>query len=96
MNFGLSQTELEAIRRVIAAHPAVREAVIFGSRALGRQNPRSDVDLALSGDLAPLEAESIALELEELPIPVQFDVRALDAIRHPGLRAHIARVGKAL
>jgi predicted nucleotidyltransferase len=96
MNFGLSETTVTAIRNVLAGHPAVEEAVVFGSRALGREHSRSDVDIALRGQLAPLETEGIALELEELPVPVQFDVLSLEAIRHRGLREHIARVGKVL
>jgi predicted nucleotidyltransferase len=95
MKFGLSDDNLAAIRAVLARHPAVQEAVVFGSRALGREHSRSDIDIALRGAL-PLEAEGIALELEELPVPVPFDVQSLEAIRHTGLREHIARSGKVL
>lgn len=96
MNFGLSETALAAIRLVLAGHPAVQEAVVFGSRALGRAHSHSDVDLVLFGDLPLLEAEGVALELDELPIPVHFDVQAMNAIQHHGLREHIARVGQVL
>ncbi len=96
MNFGLSEATVTAIRGVMARHPSVQEAIVFGSRALGREDQRSDVDIALRGQLAPLEAEGIALELEELPVPVQFDVQSLNAIRHRGLCEHIARVGQVL
>lgn len=96
MNFGLSETAVAAIRTILARHSSVQEAIVFGSRALGREHSRSDVDIALRGHLPPLEAESIALELEELPVPVQFDVHSLDAIRHRALREHIAPVGQVL
>lgn len=96
MKFGLPETTLASIREVLARHPAVQEAVVFGSRALGREHARSDVDIALRGPLPTLEAEGIALELEELPVAVQFDVQRLDAIHHRGLREHIARVGQVL
>jgi predicted nucleotidyltransferase len=96
MTFGLSETTVTAIRDELTRHPAVQEAIVFGSRALGRENPHSDVDIALRGNLPLLEAEGIALELEELPVPVRFDVQSLGAIRHPGLLKHIARVGKLL
>ncbi|MCB9731986.1 MAG: hypothetical protein H6745_05060 [Deltaproteobacteria bacterium] len=36
---------------------------------------------------------SAVIQLEELPLPYVFDVVALDAVRHEGLREHIARVG---
>jgi uncharacterized protein len=96
MNFGLSGATVAAIRSIMARHPSVQEAIVFGSRALGREDQRSDVDIALRGQLDPLEAEGIALELEELSIPVQFDVQSLNAIRHRGLCEHIARVGQIL
>lgn len=55
--------------------------------------PSSDVDLALEGIDDPLVAEAIASELDELPLPYRFDVKALAAIRHAALLQHIARVG---
>lgn len=96
MTFGLTPESLESVRLILARHQAVSEAIIFGSRALDRAHPRSDVDLALCGDLQPLDAERIALELDELPVPVRFDVQALNSIRHRELREHISRVGKSL
>ncbi len=96
MTFGLSESAVADIRRVLARHPAVEEAIVFGSRALGRETPQSDVDIALRGELSPLETEGIALELEELAVPVRFDVQHLDAIQHRGVRDHIARVGQLL
>ena len=96
MNFGLTADSLESVRLILARHPAVSEAIIFGSRALDRADPRSDVDLALCGDLQPRDAEHIALELDELPLPVHFDVQAMNSIRHRELREHISRVGQSL
>jgi predicted nucleotidyltransferase len=96
MMYGLSEANIDAIRRVIAAHSRVREAIIFGSRAMGRENSRSDVDIALRGDLQPLEAEILAMELDALPLPIVFDVQILDAISHNPLREHIGRVGQTL
>jgi predicted nucleotidyltransferase len=90
---GLSPRELDLIRGVLIRHPAVTGAVLFGSRAKGTASPASDVDLALEGIDDPLQAEAIAGELEELPLPYRFDVKALSAIRHEALREHIARVG---
>jgi predicted nucleotidyltransferase len=96
MTYGFSETQIAAIRGVIAAHSGVQEAIVFGSRAMGRQNTRSDVDIALRGDLEPLEAEILSMELDALPLPVVFDVQILDAISHGPLREHIERVGQTL
>jgi hypothetical protein len=40
-----------------------------------------------------LQAEAIAGELDELPLPYRFDVIALATIKSAELRAHIGRVG---
>jgi hypothetical protein len=52
-----------------------------------------DLDLALAGDVAPLRAESIAAELDELPLPYRFEVQSLAHIHHRPLLEHIKRVG---
>jgi predicted nucleotidyltransferase len=84
---------LEAMRAVLAAHPEVLGAVLFGSRAKGTSRPASDIDLALEGDLSLRALARIAGDLDDLPLPLRFDVQALARIDHPGLRDHIARVG---
>ena len=89
----LSERELTLIRRVLVQHGEITGAVLYGSRAKGNAKPSSDVDLVLEGISDPLKAEAIASELDELPMPYRFDVRALGAIRHPPLLEHIARVG---
>lgn len=94
--YGLSENTIRETRSVLRRHRGVREAVILGTRALGREQVSSDVDLALRGYVDDIEAERIALELEELPVPVRFDVQAESFIRHAPLKEHIARSGQVL
>ena len=89
----LTAAELALIRGVFHRHPEVAAVVLFGSRAKGTSQDRSDVDLAVEGDLTPLQAEGIASELDDLPLPYRFDVRCLARIDHHALREHIDRVG---
>ena len=89
----LQPAELALVRSVLRQHPEVHSATLFGSRAKGSHHERSDVDLALSGELGPLGAEAIAAELEELPLPYRFDVQALEQITFAPLLEHIQRVG---
>lgn len=89
----LTPTELELVRSVFRLHPEVQTATLFGSRAKGTHSPRSDVDLAITGNVTALRAETIASELEELPLPYRFDVQAVDQIRYAPLLDHIQRVG---
>ena len=88
----LSEKETELIDSVFERHPEVTRVKLFGSRAKGSHSPSSDIDLALWG-VAPLQAESIAAELEELPLPYRFDVKAFESIKQNSLREHIQRCG---
>lgn len=77
----LESRELQLVCGVLARHPAVTGAILFGSRAKGTARASSDIDIALEGIDDPLQAEAIASELEELPLPYTFDVK--DAECHP-------------
>ncbi len=90
---GLEQHELDMILGVLVRHPVVTGAIVFGSRAKGVASRCADIDLALEGSVDPLQAEAIAGELDDLPLPYRFDVKALGAIQHQPLREHIDRVG---
>lgn len=94
--FGLGPEGLELVRAVFRRHPEVSEVKVFGSRALGRFENNSDVDLALWGDVSLGLLGHIMAELDELPLPYTFDVQTYEAIEHPPLREHIDRVGKLL
>ena len=95
--FGLPEAAIQAIQQVLDAHPEVEQALVYGSRALGRQRPASDIDLTLtgpaisSGTLIQIEAE-----LDDLLLPWMIDLSRLADLSHPPLRDHIARVGQVL
>ncbi len=90
---GLPPGVQETLAAVLRRHPAVRRAVLFGSRAKGTAEASSDIDLALDGNLTEFQAEAIALELNDLPLPYVFDLKALADVTHAPLLEHIRRVG---
>ncbi len=90
---GLSEKEIGLICSTLSRHREISGAVLFGSRAKGTASKSSDIDIALEGIEDELQAEAIARELEELPIPYRFDVKALAVINYKPLQEHIARVG---
>jgi len=94
--FGLAPAALQRIRAVFRRHPEVRTVKIFGSRATGRFEDGSDVDLVLWGDLDPVLLGRILAELDELPLPYTFDVKAYESINHPPLKRRIDETGKLL
>jgi predicted nucleotidyltransferase len=88
---GIPERTLQEIASVLRHFPDIRWVKLYGSRALGRQRPGSDIDLAFS---APIDhSAALAGALEELPTPFLFDVTHWESLRHEGLRRHIDEVG---
>lgn len=95
MKFGLNEATLEAIMTVLAAHPQLEAAIIYGSRAKGNYKPGSDIDLTLQGaNLTLAIVHQIELELDELLLPYTFDLSLYHHLSNPDLLAHIERVGQ--
>lgn len=96
-SFGLPPAALEKIRAVLAGHPAVEKAILYGSRAKGNYKPGSDIDLTLMGEsLVYRDLLNIVGELDDLLLPYMIDLSILDMIEHAGLLDHIRRVGIVL
>jgi predicted nucleotidyltransferase len=94
MCYGLSEQTIEKIHTVLAAHPAIDKAVLYGSRAKGNFKPGSDIDLSIHGaGLTLSELGDINFELDDLLLPYMIDLLIFDQLKHTGLREHIERVG---
>jgi predicted nucleotidyltransferase len=88
---GLPERTLAEIEGVLQRFPQIRWLKLYGSRALGRQRPGSDIDLAFSrpGDCSA----ALAAAFVERPTPYRVDVTHWESLEHEGLRQHIATVG---
>lgn len=95
--FGIEQPVFSSLIKILAEHPKVEEAVIYGSRAKGVHKPGSDIDLVLKGKGLDLqELNRISLALDSLPMPYIVDLSIHHRIEEPELLAHIERVGKTI
>lgn len=90
---GLTETEIQQLIAVLHRWPQIERGILFGSRAKGVARPNSDIDLALYGDIDELAVERIALEMDELPMPYLFDVKAICRLSNSELIKHIQSVG---
>ena len=88
---GFPPGPLEQIQKVWRRFPQIRWLKLYGSRALRRHRPGSDIDLAFSSK-EDCSAQ-LAAAFEELPTPCLVDVTHWESLRHEGLREHIERVG---
>lgn len=96
-DFGLPARTLELLRGVLAKHPGVQRAIVYGSRAKGTYRPGSDIDLTLDAPgLTFSELLRVNAELDDLMLPYTIDLSLLGQIDNPSLLSHIERVGKPL
>jgi uncharacterized protein len=92
--FGLSPLTVEKICGVLASHPEVDKAVLYGSRAKGNYKNGSDIDLTLYGSgLGHRDLLRIMTELDDLLLPYTIDLSIFSDLKHAGLIDHIERVG---
>lgn len=89
----LSVETIEMLNSVFKQYKHIEHVILFGSRAKGTAKNNSDIDLAIAGIDDEHQIEAIATALEDLPLPYQFDVKALDNIKNSELKEHIQRVG---
>ena len=92
--FGLPVTTVQKICGVLARHPQVEQAVLYGSRAKGNFKNGSDIDLTLQGSgLVHHDLPKVMDELDDLLLPYTIDLSLFASLTHPELIDHIRRVG---
>ena len=95
MRFGLTDEVLHKINEVFRRYPQVEQAILYGSRAMGRHRYNSDIDLTLLGPALNLKTLfRIENELDDLLLPYMIDLSIFEHIDNPDLVDHIRRMGK--
>jgi predicted nucleotidyltransferase len=93
---GLSLAASEALLGTLRNCPRVEEVWLYGSRAMGRHRPGSDVDLTLVGpQLSHPDRLDLMGAIDALMLPWSVDL-SLMAELPADLRAHVSRVGRRL
>ncbi|MCL2304671.1 MAG: nucleotidyltransferase domain-containing protein [Planctomycetaceae bacterium] len=94
-SFGLDIDDIETIRSIFAAHPEVETAILYGSRATGRFQPGSDIDLVLAGkNLTDRTILDIRVVLSDSNLPYLCDIVAENSISDANLKREIDETGK--
>ena len=93
---GIPEPAKQQLVSVLLAEPNIQAVWLFGSRALGRHQSGSDIDLCLEGpELTHLQRLRLMAAVDDLLLPWQVDL----VLRHelpPELEAHLQRVGHCL
>ncbi len=91
---GLPAGIASMLQTELSQYPDVRQAILFGSRAMGTQRPNSDIDVCLDAPGMPFPTYlQLAGTLDELVLPYSLDLVLKDHIDNPDLLSHIKRVG---
>jgi predicted nucleotidyltransferase len=93
---GLPAGAQQKLAGVFDAEPKLKEVWLYGSRAMGRERPGSDVDLCLTGEaLGHGDLLRMMACVDDLLLPWQVDL----TLRHqlpPDMLEHINRVGRCI
>jgi uncharacterized protein len=91
---GLTAGQLNLLQAVFKNYPAIKFVKLYGSRAKGTFNERSDIDLVVFGDnISRFLISDLLLELENSDLPYLVDVQNYADLKNRKLIEHIDRVG---
>lgn len=96
-SFGIYEKSFSLILDVFKSFPEIKEAIIFGSRAMGNYKHGSDIDIALKGDINQQLLAKIRGVLEdEISTPYLYDVVVFDQLENENTIQHIEKYGKLI
>lgn len=94
---GLSEVQISRIRSVFRLYSGIRQAVLFGSRAMGLYRYGSDIDIAIDSDEITFnDLLHLKTLIDDLNLPFKVDLIHIQRIENTDLIDHIHRVGKTL
>ena len=93
--FGLKEEEEQILKSIFSKYENLNKVVVYGSRAKGTFNERSDVDLVIteSNIDRPLIGQIIS-EINNSNFPYLVDLQDFSTLKNKQLIEHINRVGK--
>ncbi len=97
-SYGLRQKDMDYMSRLFESVPAIEKVILFGSRATGRFEKGSDIDLALLGTrISSTDIAHIGHILnEEGPTLLGFDLLKYDTLKNEALLIQINKHGQVI
>ena len=93
---GIPTARVQQLEQLWARQPGLEAVWLFGSRAMGRQQPGSDIDLCLEGSaLSHGDRLRLMAAVDELLLPWHVDL-VLRQELPAELEAHVQRMGRCL
>ena len=93
----LNKNISEELIAIFQSFSEVSEVVLYGSRAKGTHNERSDIDLAIkNSNIDRHTLGRIKLQIDNSNIPYLVDLQIVEKIKNKKLIEHIQRIGKVI
>lgn len=94
MSTGLTSEQMDVLVRIFIKYPEIKVVKLYGSRAKGTFNSRSDVDLVVFGEgIDRFLLSNMLLDLDDSNLPYSVDLQNYSEIKNRALIDHIDRVG---
>jgi len=92
---GINQKWKNLISDIFEKYPEIELVKLYGSRAKGNFNERSDIDLVAFGEkINRFIIAKILLDFDDLDIPNKIELQQYNDIKNQKLKEHIDRIGK--
>ena len=94
---GLSKDVLAMLIGTFKKYAGIDQVTLYGSRAKGTFNERSDIDLVAYGkDLDRFVVSQVLLDLDDSDIPFMVDFQDFSELKNRRIIEHIERVGQII
>ncbi|NBV14033.1 MAG: nucleotidyltransferase domain-containing protein [Sphingobacteriia bacterium] len=94
--FGLSEPSIAIIKSIFSKYEEVSEVILYGSRAKGNFQERSDVDLVICKSKIDRHVlGKIILDINNSNFPYTIDIQLFEDLKNIELINHINRVGQS-
>lgn len=91
---GLTIEILTSLKKIFKKYAAIEQVKLYGSRAKGTFNERSDIDLVAYGkDITRFMIADLLLDLDDSDIPYMVDLQSYHDLKNNQLIEHINRAG---
>lgn len=94
-HFGLKAEQFDILSNIFGSNPNVHSIYIYGSRAMGTNKDRSDVDLVLMDkNIDRFSLGNLIFEINNSDFPFTVDIQNFNTLKNPDLIKHIQTYGK--
>lgn len=84
---------VDELREIFLKYRNIEKVLLFGSRARGDNNDRSDIDLCLFGNINHSEYAEIYMDIDEINTHLSFDVLNFAELKKEELIKNILKEG---